>query len=421
MAKKLLQIDSSEKNNFLIPITLYLISFLLDFWGGAILVYVVSLSLLKKEYLLVFFAAASFFNIMLLSEPPSILSLITTFGGLSIIVYRIYYFNMKKWREILFLLGCMLFIFISFSFSSSGEYYFRTGIKSSLQLVFSMTLITVLLSIDEDLIVKTKSNLVRHFDKFLVPYLLFGLFLNGDRYGGFVGPQAISWMLVTYLLFRKGSLNIKLTLFYFVFLVLSGSRTYLFLVFAIYIVDYFISIPYKHKLRALLIVPMVLLIFILVMPFMGERFDFTSDEFLGSFFGRFHNYIEAWEFIKLKPIFGWGMGSMIKTLETWVFKEGFEIYKVTGDTTIMHNEYLRILMEMGIVGLGLFLVILNNTWKTLKRLKYRYVLIVFMISCLLENNLTLFSTGTLFLILVVAFSRVGEDTKSYLLKVDSAI
>jgi O-antigen ligase len=145
------------------------------------------------------------------------------------------------------------------------------------------------------------------------------------------------------------------------------------------------------------------------LPYTDSRFNYTSDQFLGSFWGRFHNYTEGLKLIEQHPITGNGMGAMLKVLENWVNQEGRIYYQENGDTTIMHNEYIRILIEIGILGLLVALYGILKVWKKYKTSQTRYTIFIFLIASLLENTLTMYTTGTLFFILLVSFAIHSND------------
>ena len=101
--------------------------------------------------------------------------------------------------------------------------------------------------------------------------------------------------------------------------------------------------------------------------------NLESDESLNQ---RLNFYSIAIELFNQKPIFGHGIGS-------WKYES--LAYKKSEDNTVLipyytHNDFLQILVETGIIGLGIYFVILlslfNNMLKLFKRDKNISIFII---------------------------------------------
>ena len=75
---------------------------------------------------------------------------------------------------------------------------------------------------------------------------------------------------------------------------------------------------------------------------------------------------ESLDFIKKKPILGYGTGSFAKTFNKKVFNNKPKLY------TTPHNTYLYVWFEVGVFGLILLLNIFYFQTKSLSKLKYNF-------------------------------------------------
>lgn len=75
------------------------------------------------------------------------------------------------------------------------------------------------------------------------------------------------------------------------------------------------------------------------------------------FSGRGDLWVEIWQKVVEKPLFGYGMGT--------------EASDITSFSLTAHNQYFQFLLEQGFIGLVVFLLLLFSIWKLLvKRLNY---------------------------------------------------
>ena len=162
-------------------------------------------------------------------------------------------------------------------------------------------------------------------------------------------------------------------------IVLLQSRLGLFSLILVYILFFFIyKDKRKHYVISLLI---VFLSSISLSSSDGSKvidknyniLNIESDESLNQ---RLNFYSIAIELFNQKPIFGHGIGS-------WKYES--LAYKKSEDNTVLipyytHNDFLQILVETGIIGLGIYFVILfylfNNALKLFKRDKNMSIFII---------------------------------------------
>jgi O-antigen ligase len=182
----------------------------------------------------------------------------------------------------------------------------------------------------------------------------------------------------------------------------TGSRTYAGIAALVVFVPILTrKTTYSTRILGFVGLASIVAAFIAVLPFLSERFV-MDERFYGTLLGRLVNYQYAIEFIRGAPILGNGMGSMLRVLENWV-PEYFDYYRVSGDTTIMHNEYLRILMETGAIGGVLAALCLRQALRV-RSPQVRTLVLIFLAGSLTENTLANFSTGMLTLFLLASSS-----------------
>ena len=171
-------------------------------------------------------------------------------------------------------------------------------------------------------------------------------------------------------------------------IVLLQSRLGLFSLILIYILFFFIyKDRRKHYVISLLI---VFLSSISLSSSDGSKvidknysvLNLESDESLNQ---RLNFYSIALELFEQKPLFGHGIGS-------WKYES--LAYKKSEDNTVLipyytHNDFLQILVEAGIVGLGIYLLFLfylfNNIFKLFKRDKNVSIFIIVFIFFFLNS------------------------------------
>jgi hypothetical protein len=217
---------------------------------------------LKKEYLLIFYLATTFFNIMNIKDIPFFGSLITTYLAATIIIFRFFKFRKKIETPIfLCILGIGLII-VNFLFLSLQEFYIKTAIKSSLQLVYLIIFILVMTIVRREDLYLNLRVIAKEFHKFLLVYLFFSfLFSFDNRLDGFSGAQCLAFQLAIINLYY---FNSKIPKFYkwmfFIFLVLTGSRTYVFLTVGIIIIKQLKKVSNKYKIILFSSIPIIFVI-----------------------------------------------------------------------------------------------------------------------------------------------------------------
>jgi O-antigen ligase len=400
--------------HFLFPLIIFGISFYTLPWQVNILLFVSILLLVGKEYLFAVLAGLTFYNVMYLDAIPFWASLVSSYGALGIIILRVRVLKTKV--PVSFILAILLIVLISFSFlfKTVGAYYFLTGVKSSIQLIFLILVVTAILMIPNRYLHPSKEVFDRYLVPFILSYLITGLifFDFNDRFGAGSGAQCLALQLALLLCYcssRTTPTRRNFQFFLLIPILFTGSRTYLILACLILAYDYFMRSPLRLKFIILANVAVIFILALIILPYTDSRFDYTSPEFAGSLWGRFRNYYLGIDLIKQHPITGNGMGSMLRVLEGWVNTEGTRYYQEKGDTTIMHNEYLRILIELGFLGLGIILLGILRIWKRLKDEGAKLMIVLFMAASLLENTLTLYTTGTLLFIILVAFNSLSSE------------
>lgn len=97
--------------------------------------------------------------------------------------------------------------------------------------------------------------------------------------------------------------------------------------------------------------------------------------------------------IAKRPFFGWGTGSF-----GHIYEQNYQgIEKILTDNP--HNEYLRIAVELGLVGMGLLLMLFYQQWQLARNLPieirqcWQGVFLTFMLGCFLNSWLSDFTEG----------------------------
>jgi O-antigen ligase len=412
----------NEITEFILSFLFFGVSFYIFPWYLTIILYLLILFTTKKQHVIAVYAAFTFYNLMLTKDAPFWTSLISSFGGLVIVLARIGILK-RHFPVFLFIPFLLVFVFIaSFLFFSINQYYYLTGLKSLLQLVFLLSVIISFMLIPDRYLVSAK----KYFDKimplFIISYLVLAIvfydrddpYNNGGRFGAGTGPQCLAIQMAFLLCYfsndRRSNRAFQFLLLVAVFL--TGSRTYFVLAGMLLVYDYFKKSSLKIKLIVLINAFIISTSILFLLPLTKTRFDYTSASFWGTLMGRLKFYEHGLNLFKEHPLTGNGMGSMLRVLETWSHREGFEHYKIRGDTTIVHNEYLRVLIETGLVGFGLIITGVIYVWKAMKELSARYILLLFLLGSMVENTLALYTTGALLFLILLFFIKV-KDTAAY--------
>ncbi|HET9744376.1 MAG TPA: O-antigen ligase family protein [Chitinophagaceae bacterium] len=393
---------------FLAPLIIFGLSFYLFPWYVTLLLYLLILFSTRADFLLSVYTALTFYNVMLLEQIPFWASLITSFGGLLIILVRFSVIKSSFPRLLLIPMMLIVLFTLSFIFRSRGEYFFLTGLKSSLQLIFLLSVIIVFTLLPDRIIAYSKKQFDRNIAVFIVFYLVTALLFHdySDRFGAATGPQCLA-LQMSLLLCYCCSDNDDNRPFQFLLLLgvfLTGSRTYFIIASMILVYDYVRRSSLKVKLIVLVNAFLLACLLLFLLPLTNSRFDYTSGTFWGTLMGRVKFYQSGWELFLKHPFLGNGMGSMLIVLETWGHRPGYELYKSRGDTTIVHNEYLRILIETGLLGLSLIIYGVTRLWQHIRTPAAKYMLLVFLLGSLVENTLSLYTTGALLLLILMFFS-----------------
>ena len=393
---------------FLVPLIVFGLSFYLLPWYVNLLLYLLILFSTRLDYLLSAYTALTFYNVMLLERIPFWASLITSFGGLSIILVRFSVVK-KTFPRLMFIPMLLIVLFtLSFLLQSLKEYYFLTALKSTIQLIFLLSVIIVFTLLPDRIIAYSKKHFDNNIPAFIIFYLITAWIFHdyGDRFGAATGAQCLA-LQMTLLLCYCCNDDDDNRVFQFLLLLavfLTGSRTYFIIASMILVYDYFRKSSLKIKVIVLINTFLLACLILFLLPLTNSRFDYTSGTFWGTLIGRFKYYQSGFELFLKHPFFGNGMGSMLIVLETWSHRPGYEYYKSRGDTTIVHNEYLRILIETGLLGLSLILYGITRLWQQIKSGGARYMLLVFLLGSLVENTLSLYTTGALLLLILMFFS-----------------
>lgn len=401
--------DTNAIVEFLVPVIVFGLSFYLLPWYFTLLLYLLILFSTRTDYLLSAYTALTFFNVMLLEQIPFWASLITSFGGLTIILARFSAIKRSFPRLLLIPMLLIVIFILSFLFRSLGEYYFLTGMKSSLQLIFLLSVIIVFTLLPERTIAYSKTHFDKNIPAFIIIYLITAAIFHdySDRFGAATGAQCLALQMSLLLCYCCTDSDDN-RVFQFLLLLavfLTGSRTYFIIASMILVYDYFRRSSLKIKLIVLINTFILACVVLFLLPLTNSRFDYTSGTFWGTLMGRVQYYQNGFGLFLKHPFFGNGMGSMLIVLETWSHRPGYELYKSRGDTTIVHNEYLRILIETGILGFSLIIYGITRLWQKIKTAAARYMLLVFLLGSLVENTLSLYTTGALLFLILMFFSE----------------
>jgi O-antigen ligase len=366
---------------------------------------------LRPRWLLLNWLGIALVNFAVYVPELSWVGLIPTyyFGG--VVAYRLGVFDAgieKSLSRARFELLGVVVIAASYVFVSTNRYYQLTGLKSSIQLVFVLYLAALMRQLSDEYFLTLRLQLRKHFPTYLVFYavLSFAMWkvLGDDRYNGMLGAQAFAFALTLLFAFywcgdQRGAALLCLAI-----VALTGSRTY---VGAALLVMFLPVVMKKTAAINRIVAVTALIVFVVVgaavLPMISSRFE-MNDEFYGSFLGRLMNYWNAADHIKAAPLFGDGMGAMLMVLEDWV-PDFFEYYKASGDTTIMHNEYLRILMELGVVGGALTVAYLRSILRV-PSAEVRALILIVLVGSVTENTLATYSTAIITLVILTR-SAVG--------------
>jgi len=197
--------------------------------------------------------------------------------------------------------------------------------------------------------------------------------------------------------FHKISISMKiiflLLIFYFLFVItMSGARTLTVSIAAIIIGSLVIYGAMNKSFKLFFYAGLLLtsiVVFVLINPIVKTRFmDMTKNKYettnYGSYFARTLLWVPGMEIIQENILFGVGIGDAQKELD----KKFIQYNYIEGIGMDMHNQYLQILLEVGVVGLFIYIsmlcIQLRNSIKQ-KNLLYLSFLVLFIIGSITES------------------------------------
>ncbi|QKF86322.1 O-antigen ligase family protein [Campylobacter blaseri] len=127
------------------------------------------------------------------------------------------------------------------------------------------------------------------------------------------------------------------------------------------------------------------------------------------------------EVIKDNPFFGVGLGDYEEEYKKLLKKDEFAyMSNIRGfiEKNSPHNQYTFIAMQVGLIGLMVFLLIIYECFRALRRIEneeqrtvFLFFILTFLIAFLTDNQLTGQTTRTLFIIFIGVFSVVSINHK----------
>jgi O-antigen ligase len=416
--------ERSATNNFLLPQVMLMICVAARLTPVTVLLLATIPLMVDRRWLLTNWLAISLINFAQYSSGAPWIGLLPTYYFAFVAVRRFGIQLQPTLRSSLLEVACVVVILANLVFLSWGQYFWATALKSSIQLIFLLLLAPVLRSIPADLYVEFRRQLVVDFPKFFVGYLVVALLLwqtaspdtglvdehDAHRFGGMVGPQASAFAFTALFAFFWLEKEKRIAYVCLLAIAITGSRTYAGIAALVIFVPVFTrKMTLSTRILGFLGFASIVVAFSALLPLLSSRFV-MDERFYGTLWGRLVNYQYALDYIRQSPIIGNGMGSMLLVLENWV-PEFFDYYRVSGDTTIMHNEYLRILMETGATG-GVLAALCLKRVLTVRSAGVRTLILIFLAGSLTENTLANFSTAMLTLMLLVGSSVVLASRKS---------
>lgn len=364
---------------------------------------------IKKKYLLLYVATLTFFNYAQLKGGPSWSGLLPSLLVTTIIYIRLFTGRVNKKiivRGVILLLISLYFVIFFFN-CSYGTPHEKTAIKSIIQYGILAFNILFLLHIDDDYRDFFWVGIQKLFPTFIVFYFLISVGFGGigenGRYDGYIGAQALALSLTLLVAYFSIQGRLNTTLMFLMLVAITGSRTYMGISCVIFAIALFNENRFK-QIKPFILIFTIASVYILpvILESFSSRF-IVNDDFFGTLLGRLPNYEAAWLMINSNPFFGNGFGSMVYTLKYWVV-EGYMYYLSTGDTTIVHNEYLRIIVEIGFGGFLLITYFILLSYRYIIKTESKIFLFIIAAGSLLENTISLYSTGMLLFILLYIMS-----------------
>ena len=242
---------------------------------------------------------------------------------------------------------------------------------------------------------------------------VFYIYGSFNLVGSFDNPAGFSACLSTGIPFclsvvsKKGEkhyIELFLLTIIVISIILSGSRTGVITVFAIFVVyfkDEYCSILVNRKK---LILPLFLILFIIIMGVLILKIDSVLE--------RFFIWKNSYIMILNKPIFGYGTGGFMSNYmlyqADYFQKNSNTLYSMLADNVIHpFNEYLFLTIEYGIIGLILVILILLVIIKSSRRITISHI-------CLLSVGIFACFSYPLrypFVLVLLAYSLANIKTK----------
>lgn len=212
-------------------------------------------------------------------------------------------------------------------------------------------------------------------DIFYTSYRMSGLAGNANHFARLVAIYLIILFFYRELLktsFSTKFINIQILLAVVCLLLTASRTTMIALIFCI-MLFYYLRLNKVNKAR-LFIVFMVLTTFIyFLFPVFSSYFSRDGGADLTSFTGRTFIWDVTIELIQRRPLFGYGVGSSVTILPLNILDIGFK-------ASHAHNMYLQVLLSVGIIGFGVFfLLIFLGFFKLLKHNNYGMISILVLI------------------------------------------
>jgi hypothetical protein len=122
------------------------------------------------------------------------------------------------------------------------------------------------------------------------------------------------------------------------------------------LIYFFLTQWEKERLTYKVICWSIISFIIVSMIYFIQKFDWSSDFGSNSFNGRLRIISESWEYFKINPLWGKGLG----VFQTYTIKLGKLWAKEA------HCDFLERLCEIGIIGVGIFICLIINSIKNFK-------------------------------------------------------
>lgn len=218
--------------------------------------------------------------------------------------------------------------------------------------------------------------------------------------------------------FKKALLIIILLLYFFVVIVALGARTVTLALLVIIMGNLLFYACARKSFKILLatiLVPFIFIGFILLNPVVTTRFlDMTHNKTEGSNYDSYFARTNIWkpgiEVIKENIWFGVGTGDDQRELDKKFIKYD---YLLGVQLFNMHNQYFQVLLNFGIFGFILFLIILFVQLKesiAKRDLLYLSFLMLFMAGCVTESMLCRNKGIIFFLVFSFIFYKSTKET-----------